>query len=310
LALRPGRFGVHVSEWLPADKWVALSHRGEDVAEAMLSSDGGSFVLSFQVPRDRLDGADGSPPLSIEDLLAAAAVSTDEVERWDFGDASPPGAAQTLNEEDEAEPGGSPDATSVTLTVRLKPLVPRTASHEVMVGDVPPEKWQALDACWKTILGLEASIDTLRLSLDGLRAEMENAFKKTLGADEKLNALQADVIQWNKAKSRVHFAVPKVREFVHRATWAVAAAERKRIGDLIKSHVEPRIPFPDMDKEREQMEHLQKERQLMFAQGNAVGLEGRGLLAEIQRALSTLQRNAADKARAKRSAGKEKGKYF
>ncbi len=176
--------------------------------------------------------------------------------------------------------------------------------------DVPPEKWQALEVCWKTILGLEASIDTLRLGMDGLRNEMENAFKKSLGVDEKLNALQADVVQWNKAKSRVHFALPKLREFIHRATWASGANERKRLGELFKSHIEPRIPFPEMDKEREQMEHLQKERQVLFAQGNAVGQECRGLLAEIQRALSTLQRNAADKARAKRSAGREKGKYF
>ena len=42
---------------------------------------------------------------------------------------------------------------------------------------LPPEKWQALDVIWKTILGLEASIEAARLSLDGLRAEMETAFR-------------------------------------------------------------------------------------------------------------------------------------
>jgi hypothetical protein len=183
-------------------------------------------------------------------------------------------------------------------------------SKESTERDVPPEKWQVLEACWKTILGLEASIDSLRLSMDGLRAEMENAFKKTLGVEEKMNALQADVVLWNKAKSRVHYALPKVREYVHRATWATGVPERKRLGELFKDHIEPRIPFPEMDKEREQMEHLQKDRQILFAQGNAVNQECRGLLAEIQRALSTLQRNAADKARAKRSTGREKGKYF
>jgi hypothetical protein len=58
------------------------------------------------------------------------------------------------------------------------------------------------------------------------------------------------------------------------------------------------------------MEHLQKDRQVLFATGNAIYQECRGITAEIQRALSTLQRNAADRARQKRSAGREKGKFF
>jgi hypothetical protein len=176
--------------------------------------------------------------------------------------------------------------------------------------EVPPETWQALEALWKTILGLEASIDTSRLGMDGLRAEMEAAFKKALTVEEKLHALQGDVAQWNKAKSRIHYALPKVREFIHRATWALAVPERKRLEEIFRNHIEPRKPFPEVDKVREQLEHLQKDRQVLFAQGNAVYQECRGIIAEIQRALSTLQRNAADRARQKRSAGREKGKYF
>ena len=45
-------------------------------------------------------------------------------------------------------------------------------------------------------------------------------------------------------------------------------------------------------------------------QGNAVGQECRGILAEIQRAVGTLQRNAADRARQKRSSGRDKGKHL
>src|SRR5205085_209690 len=67
--------------------------------------------------------------------------------------------------------------------------------------EVPPETWQALDALWKAILGLEASIDTLRLSMDGLRAELEAAFRKSLTVEEKVHALQADVVEWTKAKN-------------------------------------------------------------------------------------------------------------
>jgi hypothetical protein len=176
--------------------------------------------------------------------------------------------------------------------------------------EIPLETWQALEAGWKTILGLEASIDTLRLSMDGLRAEMETAYKKSLGVEEKLHGLQADVAQWNKAKGRVHYALPKVKEFIHRATWAVAVPERKRLEEVFKNHIEPRIPFPEMDQVREQLGHLQKDRQVLFAQGNAVAQECRGIVGEIQRAMCTLQRNAADNARRKRDAKRQKGKHF
>lgn len=176
--------------------------------------------------------------------------------------------------------------------------------------EIPPEKWQNLDALWKAILGLEASIDSSRLGVEGLRAEMEAAFKKALTVEEKLHALQADVAQWTKAKSRVHYALPKAREFIHRATWALAVPERKRLDEVVRNHIEPRVPFPGVDQAREQLEHLQKDRQVLFAQGTAVYQECRGIIAEIQRALSTLQRNAADNARRKRDAKRQKGKHF
>ena len=176
--------------------------------------------------------------------------------------------------------------------------------------DVPLEQWQALEVIWKTILGLEASIDTSRMGMENLRSEMETAYKQTLAVEDKLHALQADVAQWNKAKSRVHYALPKVREFIHRATFALAVPERKRLDEIYRNHIEPRVPLPELDRLREQLEHLQKDRQVLFAQGNAVYQECRGITSEIQRALSTLQRNAADNVRRKRSAKREKGKYF
>jgi hypothetical protein len=176
--------------------------------------------------------------------------------------------------------------------------------------DIPLEKWQALDASWKTVLGLEAAIDSLRMSMDGLRMELEGAFRRQLNVDEKVHALQSDVLNWTKAKNRVHYALPKVREFIHRATWATAAAERKRLEEVVKNHIEPRVPFAELEQTREQMEHLQKDRQVLFAQGNSVNQECRAILGEIQRAISTLQRNAVDRQRAKRSAGRDKGKHL
>jgi hypothetical protein len=184
------------------------------------------------------------------------------------------------------------------------------ARNENGAREIPLEKWQALDACWKTILGLEASIDTSRLSMDSLRADMESAFRKSLTVEEKINALQADVAQWNNAKSRIHYALPKLREFIHRATWASAVPERKRLEEIFRLHIEPRNPLPELDKVREQLEHLQKDRQVLFAQGNAVSQECRGIIAEIQRALSALQRNATENARRKRDAKRQKGNKF
>lgn len=176
--------------------------------------------------------------------------------------------------------------------------------------DMPPEKWQALEARWKAILGLEASIEVLRVNTDAIRGELEAAFRKSLTVEEKVHALQADVVQWNKAKNRVHFALPKVREFIHRATWALGLPERKALEAIVKNHIEPQIPFPDLDRVPDQLENLQKDRQVLAAQGTAVYQECRGIITEVQRTLSTLQRNAADIARNKRSAKREKGKFY
>jgi hypothetical protein len=189
------------------------------------------------------------------------------------------------------------------------PPAQAAVDSESVTQEIPLEKWQALEVLWKAILGLEASIESSRLSVESVRAEMEAAFKKSLAVEEKLHCLQSDVAQWNKAKGRVHYALPKAREFVHRATWALAVPERKRLEEIFKNHIEPRVPLPEIDKVREQLEHLQKDRQILFAQGNAVSQECRGIIAEISRALSTLQRNAADNARRKREAARQKNKH-
>jgi len=166
--------------------------------------------------------------------------------------------------------------------------------------DIPVEQWQALDGLWKNILGLEANIDGARMGMGSLRSEMETAFRKTLVLEDKLHASQADVQTWNQAKNRIHFALPKVKEFIHRATWAQTVPERKRLEEIVRTHIEPRIPFADVDKVREEMEHLLKARQVLFAQGNSVNVECRGITSEVQRALSNLQRNAANNARKKK----------
>ena len=297
------------TEQVPNER-ATLKHMGEEIAEAWFEAEVESPTLVFRVSRDRFQIADMSRRLTIENLLKAASISSNEVESWRLGGVSHSDTGGDKPELTHPMPPPPLGATHLTVYVHLKPPAQEAAQNENCEQGIPLEKWQALEACWKAILGLEASIDTSRLSMDGLRAEMEAAFKKTLTVEEKLHALQADVAQWNKAKSRIHYALPKVREYIHRAIWALPVPERKRLEEVFKNHIEPRNPLPHVDRVREQLEHLQKDRQVLYAQGNAVYQECRGILAEIQRALSSLQRNAADNARRKRDAKNQKGKHF
>ena len=301
---------MNFSEQAPSSEWADLKREGEEIAEAWFKPEGEPFTLVFRVPRDRFEVDDLSQQLTLEDLLKAADVSNEEVESWDHLDESHPGLDGTNPELQRLLPSPPADATHLTVAVHLKPPAHTAAGDDAVEQDVPPERWQALEVLWKAILGIEAGIDSLRHSMESLRNEMEAEFRRSLAADEKVHALQADVAQWNKAKSRVHYALPKVREFIHRATWAQTVPERKRLEELFRTHIEPRVPFPGMDQEREKLEHLQKDRQVLAAQGATVYQECRGITSEIQRAVSTLQRNAADRARNKRSAGREKGKYY
>ncbi len=297
------------SERVPSSEWTALPHTGETPAEAWFKPDGEPFTALFRVPRGRFDVDDLTQELTLEDLLTAAAIPVEAVDWWQLGDESHAGQDGANPELKRLLPRPPADETHLAVYVRLKPPAP-AARADGPVEELSPEAWQSLEARWKAVLTVEAGVESLRMTAEGLRIEMESEFRRALGVEDKLNALQSDVAQWNKAKSRVHYALPKVREFIHRATWAAGLAERKRLEELVRTHIEPRIPFAGVDEERERMEHLQKDRQVLSALGTAVCQECRGILSEIQRALSTLQRNAADRARKKRSAGREKGKHF
>jgi hypothetical protein len=159
-------------------------------------------------------------------------------------------------------------------------------------------------------LGIEAAMDTLRINLEGLQAEMEASLKKTLTMEEKLHALRADVAQWTKAKNRVHHTLPKVREFIHRSIWAMGTPERKQLEELYKNHIQPHIPFPQMAKVLEHLENLQKDRQVLSAHGVTVYHESKGIAASVQGALRTLQSNSAINANRKKRAAAPKGKFF
>ena len=108
-------------------------------------------------------------------------------------------------------------------------------------------------------------------------------------------------MQWSKAKSRIRYAVPKIREFIHRATWAASAAERKQVEEYIVDHVRPRIPFPQLDRVVMLFDSLLKNRQVLSAHGVQVAQEGRGILSEVEGSLRTLLRNSASNMANKKS---------
>ena len=139
---------------------------------------------------------------------------------------------------------------------------------------------------------------------------MEASLKRMLTAEEKLHALSADLVQWNKAKSRVHYALPKAREFLHRAIWAKGTPERKRLDELFKNPMEAPIALPQIDQVLEELEILRKDRQVLSAHGVTVHQECKSISVDIQGALRTLQSNAAARALKKKGATGLKGRSF
>ncbi len=207
-------------------------------------------------------------------------------------------------------PPPPPDVAHLNLYVRLKPPPQVVAPKESGEPEISEARWQGLEARWKAILDLETSMEVLRISMEGLRVEMEASSRKTLTADEKVHALNADVAQWHKAKSRVLYALPKVKEFIHRSTWATGTPERKKLEELFKNHIRSRIPFPQIDEVADQLDNLLKDRQVLSAHGVSVYQECKSISADVQGALRTLQSNAVTNAAKKKGATGAKGKSF
>ena len=65
-----------------------------------------------------------------------------------------------------------------------------------------------------------------------------------------------------------------------------------------------------MNRVLQQLENLQKDRQVLSAHGMTVYHECKSIAAHVQGALRTLQSNAAANARKKKGAAAPKGKFF
>ncbi|HTU19332.1 MAG TPA: hypothetical protein VMG10_14825 [Gemmataceae bacterium] len=299
---------MRFSEQPPSKQWAALKCQGEKIAEVWLKPEGEPFALTFRISLKSFQLPGIGQRLTIENLLTAVGIATDEVESWRREDVSHPGMNGS-NPELRHPLSPPQDVPHLTIYVRLKPPQAE-APTDSREPEIASEKWQDLESRWNAILGLEATIDTLRQRLESVRMQMEAASNKTLTGDEKVHALNADVAQWNKAKGRVHYALPKVKEFIHRATWAMGTPERKKLEELFKSHIQLHIPFPEIDQVPHQLEFLLKDRQLLSGQGVTVCQECQSISADIQGALRNLQSNAAANTRKKMSEARTKGKLF
>jgi hypothetical protein len=336
---------VNFSEQPPSTQWAALKYRGETIAEVWFKPEGEPFALWFRIPQSSFQIPGFGQQLTAERLLRAVGLLSEEVEFWrhegapdsdtDLGQPlapppqdvahldiyvslnSPPSAVVPVQSDEAEAPPAVASAesdepeipTPVASEPGDEPETPAAVASEP--GDkleTPEAKWQYLEGRWNAILGVEASVESLRTSMESLRAEMEAAARHSLNFDEKLHALSADMVLWDRAKSRIRYALPKMREFVHRATWATAIPERKKVEEDFESHVRPRVPFPQVDEVIAEFDALLKNRQVLSGQGVSVYHESKHILAEVEGALKTLRRNSAANGARKRSASGKRRK--
>jgi hypothetical protein len=309
------------SEQPPSQQWAALRHRGEKLAEVWFKPDGEPLGLVFRIPQQTFLIPGAGPGLTAGNLLKSLGIATEEVDSWRLGESGDSSTNRAGRDLDAPLP--TPKTTHLNILVCLKPpsqelaaseggepaTVPANADGQEVDSAEPATHWQDLETRYNTLRGMEAAIETLRLTLEGIRAELEGLVKKPLAPEEKLHARRDDVARWEKEKKRVYFAVPKLKEFTHRATWAAGAPERKQLDELFKNEAQPELEISEMIRIGDQLMHLLKERQILSGQGVAVQQECRTIAANIQQSLRTLQSNAVANKERKRRA-QQGGKFF
>jgi len=325
------------SDRAPSQHWSLLTSEGQKIADVWSKPEGESLALLFQIPQSSFQSPRLAERLTLRKLLKSLAIATDRVESWRHGD-STYFAQNGLNPELKHPLPPPDDAEHLEVRVRLKPE-PQAVDHqscnepEVKSGEpqvtnsdsevtssegedassepeVAPAEWHDLEASWKAILALEATIDLSRKNLESIRTDLQASMRMNLSAEEKTNALSADVAQWNTAKNRAHYALPKVNDFIHRATWAEGTPERKRLAELFANPIDTQTSVPDKDEVQKELEILRKDRQVLSTQGMAVHQECKTIIADVQRALRQLQNNAATRASQKKGGIVPKSKSF
>ena len=299
---------MNFSEHPPSQEWAALKYRGERIAEVWFKPEGEPFALAFRIPRKSFEVPELRQRLTAENLLKAVAIANEAVESWHHDGVSDAGIDAHRSELGDALPPPPQGDSHVSVHVRLKPPAQAAGRVENYEPAIPPEKWQDVQARWNAILVLEAALESLRLSMESLRAEMEAASRHTLATEDKQHALSADMAQWNQLKSRLVYALPKAREFIHRSVWALGTPERKELGEFFKIHEHPDMSAAELEHVQKQMDYLLKDRQVLSAQGTTVHQEGKRITADVQGALRNLRSNAAANAQRKKGAARTQRK--
>jgi hypothetical protein len=298
------------SEQPPSKQWIPVKYRGEEFAEVWFKPDGEPFVLTFRIPQKSFQIPGMGQQLTMAHLVKSVAITPEEIESWRHGDVSHLSMKGSNPEFRNPLPQPPQHVSQLDIYVRLNPPTEAVARNEGSELEIPLATWQELEARWKAILSLEATLDSLRMNMEGLLVDMEASLTKTLTVEEKTHALRADVAQWNKAKTRVRFALPKMRDFIHRSVWALGLPERKRLKELYKDHIHPHIPFAQMHAVLKQLEGLQKARQVLSAHGATVYQASKNISTDVQRAFRTLQSNAAANAQRKMGDTRCNGRFF
>jgi hypothetical protein len=304
----PEECGVEFAEQLPSTQWAGLTFKAERIADVWFKPDGDPFALAFRIPQSSFQIPGVGQRLTAENLLKAVAVAADQVESWRRGDAADPDESDSGLADPLAPPPD--DVPHLEIHVRLKPPPEPAAADDGGEPAGATAEWHDLEARWKSVQGLESALETTRKNVEAVRAELEAAMRRSLTADDKVHALAADVAQWSKAKNRAHYTLPKANEFIHRATWAAGTPERKRLAELFKNPVGSQADLPPASQVVQDLEYLRKDRQVLSAQGMTVYQECKAIAADLQRALRTLQSNAAARASQKKGGMGAKGKSF
>lgn len=172
-----------------------MVQRAEKIAEVWFKPDGNAFAVAFRIPQKSFRIPGLGQNFTIENLLKSVGIA-DDVDSWRYGDVAHAGTNRTNPEIKNPLLPPPQDAAHLEIYIGLK------APHAVAPNaspETPLATWQALEVRWKAVLSLEATVDTLRIQMEGILAEMESSLTKTLSMEEKTHALRADVPLYSRA---------------------------------------------------------------------------------------------------------------
>src|SRR5579875_2917162 len=111
---------MNFSEQPPSKQWAALKYKGEKIAEVWLKPEGDPLALTFRVPQKSFQIPGVDQLLTVENLLSAVSLATNDVESWRLGEAAYPGRDSPNPEWRHPLPPPLPDVAYLTIYVPLK----------------------------------------------------------------------------------------------------------------------------------------------------------------------------------------------